>query len=353
MMALTPLTEILTMLKQISTHLITGFLGAGKTTLLQQWLAAKPAHERWAILVNEFGAIGLDAALLNAASDRPDAQQGEVFIQEVAGGCLCCAAGVPLTVALNRLLKRAQPDRLFIEPTGLGHPKAVLAVLKGPLYDGVLAVQQTVTLVDARLISNPRYSEHPTFRQQLAIADRVVASKVDQYKGTELADLTAFLRQHFPHLPTPLLSCPEQPLALAALLAEVAEVPPATQPMPEAALSELRFKGPIGQALRTDWVCLQNQADGSYSIGWQFLASDRFDPQAVIALLNELGALRVKAWFNGATGSIQINRTFGVLNAADVTASARAGSVNRLELIFDRPVDAALLTRRMRACLLQ
>lgn len=347
------------MLKQIPTHLITGFLGAGKTTLLQHWLAQKPAHERWAILVNEFGAIGLDAALLSGATEPSDTKTDDVFIQEVAGGCLCCAAGVPLTVALNRLLKRAQPDRFFIEPTGLGHPKAVLAVLTGPLYQGVLDVQQTVTLVDARLIKDPRYSEHPTFRQQLAIADRVVASKADQYQSTELADLTAFLSVNFPKLAAPIRSSAEQPVSLAQLRADGSDAPGVAHSAPALTIGQPRINLPLGPA-PGDWVCLQNSSTDYYSIGWQFLPTDRFDPSALTTLLDEVRAIRVKAWINTAAGSLQINRTLGAETGTETgtetetetESEAPAQSVNRLELIHDRALDAARLTTRLRACLL-
>jgi len=69
--------------RPIPTNLISGFLGAGKTTAILHLLRQKPADERWAVLVNEFGEIGVDGALLG----NPD----EVFIREVAGGCICCA----------------------------------------------------------------------------------------------------------------------------------------------------------------------------------------------------------------------------------------------------------------------
>ena len=71
------------MLTHIPTHLIAGPLGAGKTSLIRHLLAQKPAHERWAVLINEFGQIGLDAALLEQGDDA-------VAMAEVAGGCLCC-----------------------------------------------------------------------------------------------------------------------------------------------------------------------------------------------------------------------------------------------------------------------
>ena len=71
------------MLTQIPTHVLAGPLGAGKTSLLQHLLSQRPASERWAVLINEFGQIGLDAALLTTDT------QG-VQMAEIAGGCLCC-----------------------------------------------------------------------------------------------------------------------------------------------------------------------------------------------------------------------------------------------------------------------
>ena len=94
-------------------NLITGFLGSGKTTTLLHLLAHKPANEKWAILVNEFGEVGIDGALL--------ANRGAA-LKEIPGGCMCCVNGLPLQVGLNMLLKQTKPDRLIIEPTGLGHP---------------------------------------------------------------------------------------------------------------------------------------------------------------------------------------------------------------------------------------
>ena len=102
------------------TNLITGFLGSGKTTTIRHLLANKPEHERWAVLVNEFGEIGIDGALL--------ADSGAV-LKEIPGGCMCCVNGLPMQVGLNMLLQQNKPDRLLIEPTGLGHPKQILSLL--------------------------------------------------------------------------------------------------------------------------------------------------------------------------------------------------------------------------------
>ena len=133
-------------LKQIPTNIITGFLGAGKTTAIRHLLAHKPPQQRWALLINEFGEVGIDAALLNQSGET-----NNIFVREVPGGCLCCTNQLNLQIALNLLLSRARPQRLLIEPTGLGHPRELLELLSGEYYREVLSLHATLTLVDARL----------------------------------------------------------------------------------------------------------------------------------------------------------------------------------------------------------
>ncbi len=136
----------------VPTNIITGFLGVGKTSAILNLMKHKPEGEKWAVLVNEFGEIGVDGSLIQG--QKPGAQS--VFIREVPGGCMCCAAGLPMQIALNQLLTEAKPDRLLIEPTGLGHPKEVLEVLSSEHYRQVLSLQKNITLVDARKLSNTR-----------------------------------------------------------------------------------------------------------------------------------------------------------------------------------------------------
>ena len=102
-------------------NLITGFLGSGKTTTLRHLLANKPENEKWAVLVNEFGEIGIDGSLL--------ADTGAV-LKEIPGGCMCCVNGLPMQVGLNMLLQQAKPDRLLIEPTGDGGTVRLLPLRK-------------------------------------------------------------------------------------------------------------------------------------------------------------------------------------------------------------------------------
>ena len=131
-------------LKQIPTNIITGFLGVGKTSSILHLLKHKPGNERWAVLVNEFGEIGIDGSLMQGQYS----ENSGVFIQEVPGGCMCCVAGLPMQVALNQLLTKAKPDRLLIEPTGLGHPVEILQILSDKFYQKILRLlfMQTINL---------------------------------------------------------------------------------------------------------------------------------------------------------------------------------------------------------------
>ncbi|MEN0108970.1 MAG: CobW-like GTP-binding protein, partial [Pseudomonas sp.] len=149
------------MLSDIPTHLIAGPLGAGKTSLLRHLLAQRPADERWAVLINEFGQIGLDAALLTSTDDG-------IALSEVAGGCLCCVNGAPFQIGLARLLRKAKPHRLFIEPSGLGHPAELLQQLREPPWEGVLAVQPSVLVLDAQALAD---GQPLPASQQAALAD--------------------------------------------------------------------------------------------------------------------------------------------------------------------------------------
>ena len=179
-------------LQAVPTNVITGFLGVGKTTAILNLLKNKPDNERWAVLVNEFGEIGVDGSLFEGQHSQ---QQG-VFIREVPGGCMCCTSGLPMQIALNQLLSKAKPDRLLIEPTGLGHPKEVLEVLTSEYYQDVLSLHKTLTIVDARKLKQQRYTDHDTFNQQIALADMVVGNKTDLYESKDKARLSDYVKQY-------------------------------------------------------------------------------------------------------------------------------------------------------------
>lgn len=161
------------MAQLIPINVISGFLGVGKTTAINHLLRTKPTGERWAVLVNEFGEIGIDGALLN--EERRDG----IEIKELAGGCICCSAGVMFQVSLAVLLQSYRPDRLLIEPTGLATLSGVLDTLREPGFADAVDVRTFVTLVDPMHWGDPRYREHDVFRDQVDGADVLLASRGD------------------------------------------------------------------------------------------------------------------------------------------------------------------------------
>ena len=178
----------------IPVNIITGVLGVGKTTAIRHLLSQRPPNEKWAVVVNEFGALGIDGALLDTAAGIADVDvagtsttgggDGGVVVREVAGGCLCCAVAAPFTVAVTQVLRRAKPDRLLIEPSGMGHPGGLFDALSGEFLRGALELRATIALVDVAVVSsdetkNAELFASEAFRDQVHCADVVVGTKAD------------------------------------------------------------------------------------------------------------------------------------------------------------------------------
>jgi G3E family GTPase len=300
--------------KAVPTNIITGFLGVGKTTAILHLLASKPANERWAVLVNEFGEIGIDGGLMAGGQG---AQTG-VFIREVPGGCMCCVSGLPMQMALNRLLIAAKPDRLLIEPTGLGHPQEVIKSLRQPHYATVIDLRATLTLIDPRRTRDSRYTRNATFIQQIAVADVLVANKSDQCTDDDFSSLGAYLVEKASH-EKPLYRVSFGEIPFSALSAPAVYAAPESDPDPSRrfvvpALS----KTAVGQHESTersdhrplaagDYMTIKKQADGFTSIGWRFHASILFDRGRLFAFFSGLTLQRVKAIFITSDGVFGYN----------------------------------------------
>lgn len=164
----------------VPVHLIAGYLGAGKTTSLTRLLAARPAGERVAVIVNDFGDAGIDARVI--ASD------GSVRIAEIQGGCVCCTAPHEFTKALGLLLDEVRPERVFVETTGLARPADLVDTLRrGPHRDRV-RVGPVIVIVDpARLRRRPE----PLLREQIEAADVLVANRCDLASDADLEHFDA------------------------------------------------------------------------------------------------------------------------------------------------------------------
>ena len=306
-------------ISSVPTTIITGFLGTGKSTAILHLLKNKPSSQRWAVLVNEFGEIGVDGSLFQGQHT----QEQNVFIREVPGGCMCCTAGLPMQVALNQLLKSARPDRLLIEPTGLGHPKEVLQALTADAYRDVIDVQKIITLVDARQLADPRYTKHHTFNEQIAIADIVVGNKQDLYQNDECLKLEAYVKQH---------GASEAQLAFTQNGDMTAiDLLQKTTTLAESHHRHLHHSSEQKLLLSTmpipacGYVKALNKGEGFYSIGWRFSNSRLFDYEKLFSFLNKVRAERMKAVFITNKGAFSYNLTSDALmeNVLDNCAESR------------------------------
>src|SRR6185437_13773913 len=169
---------------------LTGYLGAGKTTLLNRILGEDHGR-RYAVIVNEFGEIGIDGDLI-ASGDE------ELF--EMNNGCICCTVRGDLIRTLHGLLQRGGPDAkpfdaVIVETTGLADPGPVAQTFFiDPVLQQHLVLDSITTVVDARHIAL-RLEDSREAAEQIAIADQIVLNKTDLAGDAELASLEARLRR--------------------------------------------------------------------------------------------------------------------------------------------------------------
>jgi len=312
-------------LSAIPTNIITGFLGAGKTTLIQQLLANKPSHERWAVLVNEFGQIGIDQALMG--------QTQEVFIKEVAGGCICCANFLPMQVALSQLLAKAKPQRLLIEPTGLGHPKQIIDSLSASHWQSTLTLQATLCVIDARQYQDARVQQHESFIAQAHVADILVFSKNELLNEAERASVLAFA-QKLPEPKPQTVFIEQGNLPLSYLLHKRQQAPIIKRSLLHDN-TRLNLSQNHAPATIEPPYHYHQQALDCVVGGWIFPADWQFEHHALLDVLFALQAQRIKGVIHTTQGWLSIN-----LTALDANFTSCASSNDsRLEIISQQEFD--------------
>ena len=318
------------MLQNIPTHVIAGPLGAGKTSLIKHLLAQRPAGERWAILINEFGQIGLDAALLTRDTDG-------IALGEVAGGCLCCVNGAPFQIGLGRLLRKARPDRLFIEPSGLGHPMQLLQQLSEAPWQGVLNVQPSVLVLDAQALLAGKLL--PAAQQEaLNSAGLLLMNKSESLEEGDRQQIAASLPVR------PLYWTQESALPLSEL--------PGLEARAVAGVDNFVMPKSLAQlpAIWTDPtlpICLSQAQEGGWSIGWRWHPSQTFDTALVGRWLESLAWRRAKLVIHNSNGWVSAN---ALDNSVLAWQPSEWRQDSRVELIFSESQDVDVLQRGLADC---
>ena len=193
---------------KIPTIVITGFLGSGKTTLVRHILA-NAGNRKLALIINEFGDVGVDGDILKACGN--DNCTGDDII-ELANGCICCTVADDFIPTMQKLLSRKdRPDHIIIETSGLALPQPLVRAFNWPEIKAQVTVDGVITVVDAKALAEGRFAddeealdaqraaddnldhENPIeelFQDQLNAADLVIVNKQDLLNDVEKKSVT-------------------------------------------------------------------------------------------------------------------------------------------------------------------
>ena len=201
------------MISKIPATIITGFLGAGKTTLIRHMLQNAQGR-RIALIINEFGDLGVDGDILKGCSDETCREED---VMELSNGCICCTVADDFIPTMEKLLAREdRPDHIVIETSGLALPQPLVRAFNWPGISTQVTVDGVVTVVDGKAVTEGRFAhsvaavdaqrqldenlDHETplselFEDQIACADMIVVNKTDLLEGAEAEALVGTLRE--------------------------------------------------------------------------------------------------------------------------------------------------------------
>ena len=206
-------------LAKLPVTIVTGFLGAGKTTLLRHMLDNAEGR-RIAVIVNEFGELGIDGEILKQCSIGCSEEEAVGRVFELANGCLCCTVQEEFFPVMRELVaRRGDLDQILIETSGLALPKPLVQAFQWPEIRNACTVDAVITVVDSPAVAAGTFAAHPEqvdeqrkqdpnldhesplhelFEDQLASADLVVLNKADLLDADALARVRAEVAEELP-----------------------------------------------------------------------------------------------------------------------------------------------------------
>lgn len=168
--------------------IFSGFLGAGKTTLIKKLIKDAYAGEKIVLIENEFGEIGIDGGFM---------QDAGITVNEMNSGCICCSLVGDFGRALSKVLTEYAPDRILIEPSGVGKLSDVIRAVEN-VKEAKLALSGTVTVVDAKKCKMHMKNFGEFFNDQIEHAGTIVLSHTAGLSEEKLTECVALLREHNP-----------------------------------------------------------------------------------------------------------------------------------------------------------
>ena len=167
--------------------IISGFLGAGKTTLIQKLLKEALKGEKVVLIENEFGEIGIDGGFLKDAG---------IEVTEMNSGCICCSLVGDFGSALKEVVTQYNPDRIIIEPSGVGKLSDVIKAVQGVAEDVELDLNSFVTVADAKKCKMYMKNFGEFFNNQIENAGTVVLSRTDVVDAAKVQQDVELIREH-------------------------------------------------------------------------------------------------------------------------------------------------------------
>lgn len=331
--------------ERIPTNLIVGFLGSGKTTAIVKLLDQRATGEKWSILINEFGMVSVDHALIDSSREG-------IEVEELGGGCACCTLSLMFQPLLAKFIRRTKPDRLILEPSGVSHPAKVVDILRGPTFSDSIDLRNIICLIDPKDAEDPRWRESEVFQDQVQLADIVILNWTDE-RDRELIDRCRSWVESF-NPPKQLIvetSFGAIDPKLLDMEFDTVRFPlfAGAHPSPEPGNAELPVLDLVSESLphgedATDGrpattpapghpLRFQNDGPGYDACGWIFHLDDVFDRDELLDLLGYVHPIvRLKGVFRCEDDWWMINR------AKDGTRYAPSAyrRDSRLEIILDR-----------------
>jgi len=311
---------------RIPVNIIGGFLGAGKTTAIIHLLKNKPENEKWAVIVNELGDVSIDGFLLRA-------EDKEITVKDISGGCMCCVGKVMFDAALAQMAVKIKPHRILVEPSGAGHMKDLIKTLSSRTFSPYVAMRAPLCLIDPQVIYDHHLAGSDIFIEQITYSPLLAVSKTDMASPSQLLAFEEWVKTHYPGKKIFFISHGRIPLEiLDTLMPEEENV----KEKKELIYLENRIKDDHKSSsqhqpsLPRQPRMMVNKQHGFCGIGFIFHKDDCFHTEKLKTYIAEKAPLRMKGIVNTSEGWMLFQFSGGLLTVDRILPHAES----RIEFIF-------------------